>query len=208
MSNDKEKKTKSAKKADTGNAERQKLLLSITKKLFVFTAAALSVIGLFFYLGFDSGGGGRTFLVLIVFASGLMGGFVSLQQRLPKVKQEELYELSQSWTSILLIPINGGIFAILLHILFLSDILKGTLFPQYSIPPFDPQSPTARVFSNFLLNTIPSSGADVAKLMFWSFVSGFSERFVPQIIKATTKEAESNGKDDTGGGGQDEDVQK
>jgi hypothetical protein len=35
---------------------------------------------------------------------------------------------------------------------------------------------------NFFLNTYPSSGQDLAKLIFWCFLAGFSERLVPQII--------------------------
>ena len=42
-------------------------------------------------------------------------------------------------------------------------------------------------FNNFLKLTFPKSGPNVAKLIFWSFVAGFSERFVPQIIKKTVE---------------------
>jgi len=72
--------------------------------------------------------GNRTYLIIYVFIAGLIGGFVSIQQRLPKTDIIELRELSQSWPSLLLIPVNGGIFAIVLHVLFISGIIKGSLF--------------------------------------------------------------------------------
>lgn len=50
--------------------------------------------------------------------------------------------------------------------------------------------------------TYPSSGPDLAKLLFWSFVAGFSERFVPQLISNVTTRAsatsESNDRDGAG----------
>jgi hypothetical protein len=40
---------------------------------------------------------------------------------------------------------------------------------------------------NLFISTYPTTGVDVAKLIFWSFVAGFSERLVPQIISNTEK---------------------
>jgi len=34
-------------------------------------------------------------------------------------------------------------------------------------------------------STYPASGVDFAKLIFWSFIAGFPERLVPQIISNT-----------------------
>ena len=42
--------------------------------------------------------------------------------------------------------------------------------------------PDTEIIKKLLWETYPNSGEDFAKLIFWSFVSGFSERFVPQII--------------------------
>ncbi|MCZ6647123.1 MAG: hypothetical protein O7B79_12890, partial [SAR324 cluster bacterium] len=74
-----------------------------------------------------------------------------------------------------LIPIYAGIFALVLYVLFLSGILQGSLFPHFSIPPFG-ESPTPAEIINFLRSTYPSTGEDLAKLLFWTFVAGFSER--------------------------------
>ena len=45
-----------------------------------------------------------------------------------------------------------------------------------------PNPPTTEDVVTFLNQTYPKSGPDLAKLLFWCFVAGFSERFVPQII--------------------------
>jgi hypothetical protein len=121
-----------------------------------------------------------------------MGGFVSIQQRLPTIGLSELGELFNSWLTILLIPINGGIFAfvLMLMLMFISGILEGALFPKYAHPPIDQEHLVAR-FAQWLTATFPKTGPDIAKLLFWSFVAGFSERLVPQIIRKTTDKTEN-----------------
>jgi hypothetical protein len=37
-----------------------------------------------------------------------------------------------------------------------------------------------------LTSTYPVAGVDFAKLIFWSFLAGFFERLVPQIISKTS----------------------
>ena len=132
----------------------------------------------------------RTYLVTYVFMSGLCGGFVSIQQRLPAITLDELRELSNSWLSILLIPINGGIFALVLMLMFLSGIVEGAMFPKYYHQAIDTSNGVVS-FKLWLINTCPATGPDIAKLLFWSFVAGFSERFVPQIITKTSKDVET-----------------
>lgn len=176
---------------DQHKIERQKLLIVVTKKLFALTVICLTGLSLLMYcLNFGTGGtegtDKRTYMIIYVFIAGLIGGFVSIQQRLPKTDTIELRELSQSWSSLLLIPVNGGIFAIVLHILFISGIIEGSLFPEYHQVAIDQHNLT-KSFADFLTYTFPKDGPNIAKLIFWSFVAGFSERFVPQIIRKTAE---------------------
>jgi hypothetical protein len=61
------------------------------------------------------------------------------------------------------------------------------VFPLFYVPAFaDP--PTTADVVRFLTTAYPSQGADLAKLVFWSFVAGFSERFVPQIIQGVSQQ--------------------
>jgi hypothetical protein len=65
--------------------------------------------------------------------------------------------------------------------LFLSGLLQGHLFPEFNIVVFD-DPPTIQNLTYFFMKTYPKGPLDFAKFAFWSFVAGFSERFVPQII--------------------------
>ena len=169
---------------------RTEKLHIITKRLILMTTCALVIVALIFSASrfFDK----PLMVSWVSFGCGLLGGFVSIQQRLKKLADEELELLSQSWFQILLIPIYGGIFSLVLYIGFLSEIITGQLFPHFSIPSFS-VPPTREDLINFLSHTYPSSGQDVAKLLFWSFIAGFSERFVPQILQKRDKDS-SHGK--------------
>jgi hypothetical protein len=68
-------------------------------------------------------------------------------------------------------------FAFLLYLVFMGGLLSGGLFPQFpsSANPF-------RSIGGFVLEVNPGTNADFAKLLVWSFVAGFSEKFVPNLI--------------------------
>jgi hypothetical protein len=83
------------------------------------------------------------------FGCGILGGFVSIQQRLKHFGDEELDLLSKSWFQILLIPIYGGIFALVLYIGLLSKIVEGPLFPQFAIPDFSKPLPSLENIKTF-----------------------------------------------------------
>ena len=164
--------------------ERQTDLQRITRKLVIFTGVILIVLaGGLYWLSMSPEK--QSFLVILVFVAGLLGGFVSIQQRLPAISFEEMKVISESWVSITLIPLNGGIFAVVLMLMFAGRIIQGQLFPTYP-DTFSIQD--ADSFFLWLKNGYPLNGVDVAKLLFWSFVAGFSERFVPQVIRRTTEE--------------------
>lgn len=128
-----------------------------TKRLIILTSIALAALVSVFAITLIHGN--RFMVSWACFGCGLLGGFVSIQQRLKKVGDEELDLLAQSWFQILLIPVYGGIFVF------------GHSFPK----PIQPV-------------------VDVAKLIFWCFVAGFSERFVPQIIERTQQDSDRESK--------------
>lgn len=120
---------------------------------------------------------------------GVIGGFVSIQQRLRQVSDQELELLTDSWFQILLVPIFGGVFALVLYLILLSGIVSGHIFPEFYFPPRPESGPNTAYIFDVLTKTYPNSGEDLAKFLFWSFVAGFSERFVPQIISKVTSAA-------------------
>ncbi|SEL13112.1 hypothetical protein [Halomonas daqiaonensis] len=164
--------------------ERIRHIHAITKRLIVMTTVAVAVLGGVFALTFFFN---QRFLVTwAVPLCGIIGGFVSIQQRLNKVADEELALLNASWFQILLVPIFGGVFALVLYLVFLSGIVSGDLFPAFSFPNQDDIEEGEDFMLHIFQKTYPSSGPDLAKLLFWSFVAGFSERFVPQLISTVT----------------------
>ena len=151
----------------------------VTKRLIVMTALALAAATAIFAVSLLLGE--RLMLTHLAFTCGIIGGFVSIQQRLKTVSDDELALLARSWFQIVLIPIFGGVFALVLYCLFLSGIISGHIFPQFTMPDPPAGGPDTQFMIDVLMKTYPSTGPDVAKLLFWSFVAGFSERFVPQI---------------------------
>jgi hypothetical protein len=165
---------------------RTEKLLRITRRLIILTTVGL--LGVVIIFGLTLILGKRFMLSWACFGCGLVGGFVSIQQRIKNFGDEELELLSSSWYQILLVPVYGGIFSLVLYLGFLSKIVEGPLFPHFVGPVFSP-IPTTQEVAAFFSQTYPASGADLTKLLFWSFVAGFSERFVPQILdKVQTKD--------------------
>lgn len=160
--------------------ERIAHLHILTKRLILMTAVALLIFMVVFGMTFSLNG--RLMLTWVVFICGIIGGFVSIQQRIKQVSDEELVLLTNSWFQILLVPIFGGVFALVLYCLFLSGIISGHLFPEFAFPAADDSQPNTEFMVNILTQTYPKTGPDLAKMLFWSFVAGFSERFVPQIV--------------------------
>lgn len=161
---------------------------TLTKRLIVMTALAVLLFGALFAVSFLTGQ--RFMLTWAAFLCGIVGGFVSIQQRLRKVSDQELELLTRSWFQILLIPIFGGVFALVLYCIFLGHLISGSLFPNFYVP-----EPTSAPDSAFMIDvftkTYPASGQDLAKFLFWSFAAGFSERLVPQIITRVAAQGEA-----------------
>jgi hypothetical protein len=125
--------------------------------------------------------------VLLVFIVGQAGGYVGLQRRIKKLNTEDLELLSTSWIYTILSPLVGGILAVVLYMIFASELITGQLFPA-----FEPDSGTAEIHNIKLLFAYHCvSYIDYAKLMVWSFIAGFTEKLVVNVIGTfTTKELE------------------
>lgn len=171
---------------------RQDQITLISRRLLLYSGIALLLAGILFLgaLDLDGDGEGLFLLTPIVLSSGVLGGFVSIQQRLQKLGDQEVKLLSASRGAVLLIPLFGGILALVLYVLFLTEMLDINLFPKFQFKPFSGDR-TADLIA-FVKETYPKSGQDMAKLLFWSFVAGFSERFVPKVIKSVSSHSEGD----------------
>ena len=171
--------------------DRIKQVHLLTKRLIIMTAVTVLVFGALFAVSFLFEK--RFMLTWAGFLCGIIGGFVSIQQRIRLVSDEELELLTQSWFQILLVPIFGGVFSLVLYALFLSGIVSGDLFPQFNMPKPPESGPNDQFMISLFTKTYPESGQDFGKFLFWSFVAGFSERFVPQIINKVASSASDSG---------------
>lgn len=169
---------------------RVEYIHTVTKRLIVMTTIAVAGAVIIFGASFIFGQ--RLMLTYLAFTCGIIGGFVSIQQRLNKVSDEELELLAGSWFQIVLIPIFGGVFALVLYCIFLSGIISGHVFPKFSMPDPPASGPNTEFMIDILVKTYPSTGPDLAKFLFWSFVAGFSERIVPQIITKVASSVTEN----------------
>jgi hypothetical protein len=128
--------------------------------------------------------------LLVGMLAGVLGGFVSVQQRLQSATDVDplfnrLQMSSGFWNIILIAPIFGGIFAAVLYAIFAAGVITGTAFPViYSgqNPAVGEAQGPVMNLETFLRSAGPASGADLAKLIVWSFIAGFAERFVPDVL--------------------------
>lgn len=119
----------------------------------------------------------RYVVLAAVIGSGITGGFVGLQRRLKDLTLDDLRLMKASWVYTALSPLVGGILALLLYVLFLSGLVSGQMFPTFEANP----EKIAMSFRS-LLTEHGRDYTDYAKLVFWSFVAGYSEHFVTDVI--------------------------
>jgi hypothetical protein len=138
--------------------------------------------------------------LLVMYESAMLGatgGLMSLWRRLQRSpsadrRLEGVLEFEHGRLTIMFQSfISGGIFAFTLLLLFASDVVQGPLFPKISLTN-DP-APLLEA-----LRVLSEDGAALAKLLAWSFVAGFAERFVPDFLDRLTTSAQSQM---NGGGG-------
>ena len=72
---------------------------------------------------------------------------------------------------------EGAVAAGGIYLLFTSGLLKGDLFPEFDMSGNSDPS----IFKQFFA-THPKSTTDVAKLLAWAFIAGFTERLVPDKL--------------------------
>ncbi len=114
-----------------------------------------------------------------VFFVGFVGGFVGLQRRLKTLPVEDLTLLGRSLVCVVISPLAGAILAELLYLLFISGLLAGNLFPLFVA---DNQGASSEGLKTLFQVHCPDA-ANYAKVLFWSFVAGFSEKFATNILQ-------------------------
>ena len=126
--------------------------------------------------------------LMVVAAAGALGGFVSALRRLYAFQRVFPVHFFKNWHKVdfyliiySMIPsLVGAIAAVTLYLIFASELIKGDMFPKFHLSDLDPKPDD---FQNFVANWQPVLPSDYAKALVWSFLAGFSERFVPDLLE-------------------------
>ena len=157
--------------------EAQAKHLAIT----IVTVLAITVVAAWWAVTYTYGS-----LTLMVFMFGTVGGIANNYRRLVRmpISAESSQHGHLVTLQIYVSPLVGGVFAGVLYGLFMSGLVQGSMFPQFS------QIETMYdTYSLFAAGVEPLHNQDAAKVLVWSFVAGFSETFVPNFIDKAAKEA-------------------
>lgn len=73
------------------------------------------------------------------------------------------------------------VFAFALYMMFVGGFIAEDLFPNFIKTTVDDGGEYINM-KQFFTEVDPVSYKDVAKILVWSFIAGFSERFVPNLI--------------------------
>jgi len=116
--------------------------------------------------------------------AGVIGGYTSSFIRMYKTEPGKdlvasIQTLRNGVAGLIEKPLLGGIFALVLHLLFVSKALTGGMFPLLSIKELGSNSGT---FNDWFTGTVVATSADFAKVLLWCFIGGFVERFVPDVL--------------------------
>ncbi len=120
------------------------------------------------------------FLALIL-AFGAVGAVLREQVHLRKKKDAEDASATIAW----FYPVMGSLVAVVLMTLFLSGLVSGALFPRFLNMDGKFDGAYAALRGGMTL----ASQADFYKMIAWSILAGYSERFVLAKLEALTSAA-------------------
>jgi hypothetical protein len=124
----------------------------------------------------------------VIMVSGMAGALMSIVRRSQAVASAplsgtdpvlDLSGLQSGFVGIVIALVSGAVFATLLYMLFIagaSDIV-GKLVPTIETEPN-----CKGMYDVIVRCSTPKTGADFAKLAVWSFLAGFGERLVPDVL--------------------------
>jgi hypothetical protein len=119
----------------------------------------------------------------LVFISGNIGGYVGIHRNLSSLSDIELAQLSSSWLGLIVPSFVGGILACILYLLFISGIISGNLFPRIIADTVQNGSKKPENFA-IIFHQHADGATEYAKLLFWTFVAGFNQKYVVDIIES------------------------
>jgi hypothetical protein len=124
----------------------------------------------------------RIRMLALIFIFGNMGSYIGIHKNLVSLKDDEIMEMSTSWINIIVPSFVGGILAIILYLVFLSNILHGDLFPTL-VPEQTKDTPQSIGFM-IIFKQHGEGIKDYAKLLIWAFIAGYNQKYVVDIIES------------------------
>jgi hypothetical protein len=118
----------------------------------------------------------------LIFITGNIGGYVGIHRNLSNLSDTEIIQLSSSWFGLIVPSFVGGILACVLYLLFISGIISGELFPRIIEDGTHNVMIQKESFA-MIFNQHADGGAEYAKLLFWTFVAGFNQKYVVDVIE-------------------------
>ena len=189
------------------SAAREAIVRKIKARL-AFAATTVFAAGtLWFVMATFSGSGGGWstggYLAVGMLCAGILGSIFSIIRRLQKVLDEPLdagdpeetqIKLKYGQWGVGIALSSGAAFPFVLYAVFLSEVMGhgGGLFPAFKCldelrcGPFN-------TLSSLVFEYVPAGPADAGKILVWSFMAGFAERLLPDVLdRLVTRSADSS----------------
>ncbi len=122
--------------------------------------------------------------------SGAFGGLINnyMRSSLIPTTKDDTTKVELTAFRIYMSPVIGALLAVALYMVFLSGLVSGELFPQFSQASEQLKDP-----KHFMRSMLSATNGDLAKALFWSFIAGFSERFVPTLLSSAVRRGDKEG---------------
>jgi hypothetical protein len=127
---------------------------------------------------------GSVSLLLVVFLTGAAGGVISNYFRIRELPEQNIG--TNAIIQIYVTPLISGLLSWVSYAICLSGFLQGSLFPAFAGS--DAQYENLEQMFSVVK---PDTTLDVAKVLLWSFVAGFFEKFIPNILDKIAGEVEN-----------------
>lgn len=147
---------------------------------------------IFFFFGnllWTEHSGNKVSLLLVVFLTGAAGGVISNYFRIRELTEKNIG--TNGIIQIYITPLIAGLLSWVAYAIFLSGLLQGSVFPTFAGSKV-PYEDLEQMFSVVK----PETTLDVAKVLLWSFIAGFFEKFIPNILDKIAGEIEDESLDD------------
>ena len=144
------------------------------------------LLGFWFWRSIGSGSGAEEYPVSwFIIIAAILGSIVN-----EPFRQGEPHQYTYGWIAAYISwkSAVSVVFAFLLYLMAIGGLIGGDMFPHFV------QTTLAYGehwnMTNFVTAVKPESYKDVAKILVWSFIAGYSEKFVPNLIGQILKTSE------------------